>query len=188
MFVCGRRLGDEMDSPLAWRVVERAAGLWSVESLPVAWRGRFDGWPVVFVGDADEALGLALHRAGLAGCECVTVWPRGQPAYGVELSGVLPAPLPDGSQALELAMYAKRKGGAKARPGGSGAGSFGAGVDAALRAVRAQLSGRGPRAAAKGRKGVTGRVASQAPMGRGDFEDGDYADMGRGPLRIGHRR
>lgn len=83
-----------------------------------------------------------------------------------------------------------RKSARGSRMGGKGGrgGAYQAGIDAALRAVAAQLKGRG--LAAKGRKGSTGSRGRtyQAGLGFDDaFEDRDYQDTGRGPLRIGHR-
>lgn len=77
-----------------WRVVEREPGRWFCELMPSQWFGRFDGSPVRLVGCLEEALGLALHCAGLAGLDRVTVWPMYARPYPVMVSGDVPATVP----------------------------------------------------------------------------------------------
>lgn len=76
----------------------------------------------------------------------------------------------------------------KSRQGGA-RGGFQAGVDAALKAVRAQLNGRKSVGRAAPSRGRPARRSADRSMGFGsDFEEPDYADRGRGPLRIGYRK
>lgn len=82
-----------------WRVVERSPRAWRVEALPLAWRGRFTRDPLVMVGDLDECLGLALHRAAEVGSDRVTVWPLRRSPFAVMVSGKLPATKPGVLQA-----------------------------------------------------------------------------------------
>lgn len=85
-----------------WRVVERAPGRWFFEVVPVRWFGRLGLDPVRSVGSLEEALGLALHKAGQAGVVVVWLWPLGRDALAVEVSGVSPAAVPGAFQAEEV--------------------------------------------------------------------------------------
>lgn len=81
-----------------------------------------------------------------------------------------------------------RKYGSRSPGQGRSGGSFQAGVNAALAAVRQQLAGG---RSSLGRKSAPpGRARRSSSLDRfsgEDFEEADYRDDGRRPVRIGHR-